>query len=217
MKILEIKNLTKIFKQGEQKVEVFRDLNLDVNEGETLAILGQSGSGKSTLLSLIAGLDAPTSGDVIIDGQNLTQLNESRLTQYRSEKLGIVFQNYYLFQHLTALENISLPLEISGDPEYKSKALAALHKVGLDHRAHHYPSQLSGGENQRVAIARAFVVQPRLLLADEPSGSLDTKTGDQVMSLLFNLAQTEKTTLILVTHNEELAKKCQREFRFHSP
>lgn len=212
--ILQLKNLTKEFHQGDQKIEVFRDLNLALGKGETLAILGPSGSGKSTLLSLIAGLDAPTSGEIIIDGQNLNNLDERELTRFRGQKLGIIFQQFYLFQHLSALENIALPLELAGDHEAGEKARQALELVGLRHRAAHFPYQLSGGENQRVALARAFVVEPRLLLADEPSGSLDIHTGDQVIHLLFDLVRRKQTTLILVTHNEDLARRCGREFRF---
>jgi putative ABC transport system ATP-binding protein len=214
--ILKIKHLVKDFKQADHQIKVLQGLNLELREGETLAILGPSGSGKSTLLSLIAGLDAPTSGEVYIDGQNLNLLSEKELTHFRAQKLGIVFQQYYLFSHLTARENVALPLELAGDKDALAKADHTLSLVGLSHRANHFPHQMSGGENQRVAIGRAFVVKPRLLLADEPSGSLDTKTGEQVIDLLFDLVKKEKTTLILVTHNEELAKRCQHELRFNS-
>lgn len=213
--ILKLTNLSKNFTQGDQKIEVFKNINIEIQEGETLAILGPSGSGKSTLLSLIAGLDSPTTGEIMVDGQMLTHLTESELTQFRSRKLGIIFQSFYLFSHLTAFENVCLPLEIVDDPEAKEKAKSALHLVGLEHRARHLPAQLSGGENQRVAIARAFAVKPRLLLADEPSGSLDAHTGEQVMNLLFNLVKKEGTTMILVTHNENLAQKCSRQFHFN--
>lgn len=212
--ILEINKLSKNFTQGDNSIHVLKDLDLTLEVGETLAILGPSGSGKSTLLSLIAGLDNPSSGQIKIAGSDLSIMNERELTRFRGENLGIIFQQFYLFSHLTALENIALPLELTGDPMAEEKAKAALHSVGLSHRATHYPSQLSGGENQRVAFARAFVVEPKLLLADEPSGSLDTKTGDQVMNLLFALVKDKKTTLILVTHNEELALRCQKQLRF---
>lgn len=213
--ILKLTNLGKTFTHAGQAVEVFKNINLEMNQGDTLAILGPSGSGKSTLLSLIAGLDTPTAGEVIVNGQSLSHLTESELTQFRSRNLSIIFQSFYLFSHLNALENISLPLEIAGDPEATAKAKKSLHLVGLDHRAEHLPSQLSGGENQRVAIARAFAVKPQLLLADEPSGSLDAHSGEQIMNLLFDLVKKEKMTMILVTHNEELAKQCQRQFRFN--
>lgn len=211
--IVELKNLKKSFYQGPQVVDVFQELNLSLNEGETLAVLGPSGSGKSTLLSLMAGLDAPTSGEIWIDGQNLSLLNEKELTFFRAKKIGIIFQQFHLFSHLTAVENVALPLELAGHPEAEEKARYTLDLVGLSHRAQHFPYQMSGGENQRVAIARAFIVKPRLLLADEPSGSLDTRTGDQIMNLLFDLVSKEKTTMVLVTHNEDLALRCQRQFR----
>lgn len=214
--ILEVKNLRKQFHQGQDDIVVFSNLNLNLAEGESLAILGASGSGKTTLLSLIAGLDSPTAGEVIVAGQNLNTLSEKQLTRFRAEKLGIIFQQYHLFSHLNALENVALPLEIAGVPDAYKQAEIALQKVGLAHRLKHHPHQMSGGENQRVAFARAIVVKPKLLLADEPSGSLDAKTGDQVMHLLFELVQKEKMTLLLVTHNEELAKHCTHIFRFNS-
>ncbi len=212
--ILQLTDVSKSFRQGDQLVDVFKNINLSLAQGETLAILGASGSGKSTLLSLIAGLDAPSSGHVIVDEQDLGALDESELTEFRSRKLGIVFQNFHLFYHLSALENIMLPLEIAGDPEAQPKAQSALQMVGLGHRGEHLPSQLSGGENQRVAIARALAVKPRLLLADEPSGSLDARTGEQVMKLLFDLVKQEGMTMVLVTHNEELAGQCKQQFHF---
>jgi putative ABC transport system ATP-binding protein len=213
--IVNISGLEKSFKQGSDKISVIKNFNLSIEPGQTLAILGPSGSGKSTLLSLLAGLDQPDSGQIEIVGENLTQLSEEQLTLFRAKNLGIVFQQYHLFAHLTALENVMLALEILGYPSPETEAKAALTAVGLQHRTHHFPHQLSGGENQRVAIARAFAIKPKLLLADEPSGSLDSKTGEQVMDLLFSLVKEKQTTLVLVTHNEELAQRCQRQLRMH--
>lgn len=206
--MLQMINVSKSFQQGDQFIQVLHEFKLDLKTGETLALLGPSGSGKSTLLSLLAGLDRPDSGSVIIDHQHLNQMDEEQLTAFRAANIGIIFQQFHLFSHLTALENVMLPLEILGQKKAIEKATDALEKVGLQHRLQHFPHQMSGGENQRIAIARAFVIQPRILLADEPSGSLDQKTGDQVMDLLFDLVQKEKTMLILVSHNELLAKRC---------
>jgi putative ABC transport system ATP-binding protein len=214
--ILELKNITKSFQQGDQTIQVLKNLNLSMLKGETLAILGASGSGKTTLLSLIAGLDEPSTGELIVSGHHLETMNERELTRFRSQKMGIVFQQFHLFPHLTAVENVAMPLELSGDANATEKAMSALELVGLKNRSSHFPAQLSGGENQRVAIARAFVVEPEILLADEPSGSLDSTTGDQVMNLLFDLVARKSTTMILVTHNEQLAKRCARQFRFES-
>ena len=211
--ILSLKNISKFFTQGSETIHVLNNINLELESGETLAILGPSGSGKSTLLSLLAGLDSPSSGEIKIAGKNMTQMSEAELTQLRAEKFGIVFQQYHLFNHLTALENVSLPLELRNQSGSEHSAKKVLEQVGLGHRENHYPSQLSGGENQRVAIARAFITQPQLLLADEPSGSLDVKTGDQVMDLLFNLVEDKKTTMVLVTHNESLALRCKKQLR----
>lgn len=189
-------------------ITVFTDLSLQVKKGETLAVLGPSGIGKSTLLSLISGLDSPDEGQIFVDGSEVTTMNEKRLGELRKKDLGIIFQKFNLFDHLTALENVALPLELSHDPEAMEKARQALHSVGLSDRLDHFPYQLSGGENQRVAIARALVIKPKLLLADEPSGSLDQKTGDEVMDLLFNLVKELNSTMVLVTHNEDLASRC---------
>lgn len=207
--MLTINGLGKSFVQGERSIEVLKDLSLELNQGETLAILGQSGSGKSTLLSLLAGIDRPDQGDMILEGSRLNDLSEDELTTLRSKKIGIIFQQFHLLPHLSALENVSLPLEILGK-EGKGQAKTALKDVGLDHREGHFPNQLSGGEKQRVAIARSMVVEPDLLLADEPSGSLDEGTGDQVMDLIFNLVKKKGKALILVTHNRQLAERCDR-------
>lgn len=210
MTILRAHQVYKQFSQGETPVQVLKGVELEVTKGETLAIVGQSGSGKSTLLSLLAGLDTPSQGSIELAGKALESMSEEELTVYRAKHLGIIFQQFHLMGNLTALENVSLPLEIARDPEATSKAKAALEHVGLGHRASHFPHQLSGGEKQRVAIARAIVIEPSVLLADEPSGSLDTATGHQVMNLLFDLVNRRNMTLILVTHNEELVQLCQR-------
>ncbi len=210
MKTLEVRGLRKSFRQGETEIEVIRDLALTVERGETVAILGKSGSGKSTLLSLLAGLDSPNSGEVILEERNLAALDEPSLLKIRNERIGIVFQQFHLFPELSALENAAIPLELRRDPEALAKAKAALESVGLGHRLDHTPDRLSGGEKQRVAIARAFVGEPAILLADEPSGNLDAETGEEVMELLFRRVRERKMTLILVTHDEALAARCGR-------
>ncbi len=209
-KTLEVSHLRKSFRQGEVEITVIHDLALSVGKGETLAILGKSGSGKSTLLSLLSGLDSPDAGEVRLEGVDIAHLPEEALLKIRNEKIGIVFQQFHLFPELTALENAAIPLELRGDPAAESKARAALESVGLGHRLDHTPDRLSGGEKQRVAIARAFVGEPALLLADEPSGNLDAKTGEEVMDLLFKRVRERGMTLILVTHDEALAGRCAR-------
>jgi putative ABC transport system ATP-binding protein len=208
--VAEASSVSKIYDQAGTKVEVLRDLNLSVRAGETVAILGQSGSGKSTLLSLLAGLDRPTNGKIRLEGQDLNALPAAELERFRAARLGIVFQSFHLMSHLSALENISLPLEIRGETRYRELAQEALERVGLSHRANHPPQKLSGGERQRVAIARAIVIRPSLLLADEPGGSLDSQTGEKVMQLLFDLVDARKMTLLLVTHDSRLAAQCKR-------
>lgn len=210
MTILSIENITKSYPHPSGEISVLKGANATVAKGEVIAIIGPSGSGKSTLLSLLAGLDRPTTGKIIIAGEDLTHKNEKELTLLRSKKLGIVFQQFHLMSHLTAKENVSLPLQIAGETNVDAKALEALSHVGLQQRAEHYPRELSGGENQRVAIARAMVGKPPLILADEPSGNLDVNTGKQVMDLLFKNIKENQSTLILVTHNRELAKTCDR-------
>ncbi|MBL7664376.1 MAG: ABC transporter ATP-binding protein [Bacteriovoracaceae bacterium] len=206
--ILEILNVKKTYQQAAKQIEIFRELNFSIKSEKNIAILGRSGSGKSTLLSLLAGLDKVDAGSIYCFGTDLGRLNESELSAWRSKNLGVIFQQYHLINSLNALENVMLPLEILQQANAREKALEMLDKVGLSERIHHFPSQLSGGEAQRVAIARAFVAEPKLLLADEPSGNLDVETGQKVMQLLLSLSQTKKTTLILVTHDLELAKKC---------
>jgi putative ABC transport system ATP-binding protein len=208
--IISLRKISKTYFQGSQRIEVLKQLNLEVESNECVAILGQSGSGKSTLLSLLAGLDNPELGTVSIDGQDLAELSQDELSQFRSKNMGIVFQQYHLMNNLTALENVGIPLELQKVNHFESAAREALKMVGLSHRLAHFPAQLSGGECQRVAIARAIISEPKLILADEPSGNLDDKTGKEIMDLLFRLCRDRGQTLILVTHNHELAKACDR-------
>ena len=207
--ILELKDVCKSFHPPRSAtIDVLRQVSFGLLPGETTAVTGQSGSGKTTLLSLIAGLDNPDSGAVILDGENLCEMDENRLSRYRAMKIGIVFQQFHLMPHLTARENISLPLEILKQDRIGRKTDAMLEKVGLEDRRHHLPGQLSGGECQRVAIARALIIKPALLLADEPTGNLDIETGENVARLLFDLVEKENKSLILVTHNPGLANQC---------
>jgi len=189
---------------------ILDDVSLDVLSGETIAIVGVSGAGKSTLLGLLAGLDVPTSGKVWLDGVEITSLDEDGRAALRAENVSFVFQSFHLLPSLTALENVMLPLELAGKKQPAKAAFEALRIVGLDQRKGHYPHQLSGGEKQRVAIARAFVVRPMLLFADEPTGNLDQRTGETVIELLFELNRDAGTTLLLVTHDHSVAKRCKR-------
>lgn len=209
---LVISNLNKSYQSGESRINVLTGLNLNVDTGEVVAILGQSGSGKSTLLSLMGGLDKFDQGEIQIFDQKYSDLSLEQLTHFRGKNIGIVFQRFHLVPHLTALENVQLSLEILGLEGQMSDAIDLLQQVGLKDRLHHFPHQLSGGECQRVAIARSLVVKPKLMLADEPSGSLDVDTGTHVMDLFFELVKKHNTTTLLVTHNPELAKKCRRTF-----
>jgi putative ABC transport system ATP-binding protein len=189
---------------------------LIINCGESIAIVGESGSGKSTLISLLAGLDTPSNGSIILNGQMLTRMDEDGRAAIRNELIGFVFQSFQLLQGLTALENVMLPLELSGDKNARLSATALLDRVGLSHRLSHTPKQLSGGEQQRVALARAFVTRPSILFADEPTGNLDSKTGEYIIDLLFELNHENNTTLILVTHDQALATRCQRTIKLDS-
>lgn len=191
-------------------LEILYDISFSIPRGTTTAIVGTSGSGKSTLLGLLAGLDTPTSGTVKIDGENIYAMNEDQRALLRREKIGFVFQSFQLLGHLTALENVMLPLELRNDQLAEAKAKEMLSRVGLGQRLKHFPKYLSGGEQQRVALARAFVTQPPLLFADEPTGSLDTATGQHVMDLMFEMNREYHSTLILVTHDLSIADKCQR-------
>jgi putative ABC transport system ATP-binding protein len=192
---------------------ILRDVAFAIAPGETVAVVGASGSGKSTLLSLLAGLDVPSAGRVLLDGQALSSLDEDGRARLRGEKVGFVFQNFQLLPSLTALENVMLPLELRGDADAESPARAILQRTGLGERLAHYPRQLSGGEQQRVALARAFVTRPGLLFADEPTGNLDTRTGAAIIELLFELNEQAGTTLVLVTHDDALAARCGRRLR----
>jgi len=208
--MLEIKNISKSFYEPRfGTLEVLNDVSFSLRAGETTAITGESGSGKTTLLSLIAGLDSPDQGQIILDGENLCTMKENRLARYRAMKIGIVFQKFHLMPHLSTRENISLPLEIMKQDRIREKTDEIIEKVFLSDRQHHLPGQLSGGECQRVAIARALIIKPALLLADEPTGNLNMETGEKVARLLFDLVEKENKTLILVTHNPALAHQCQ--------
>lgn len=211
MPLIEAKNIFKSYQQGGQTIPVLNNLNLSLEKGEHLAILGQSGSGKSTLLSLLSGLDQPDKGDICIQNQSLTALRGKKLTRFRAQYIGIVFQHFHLLNHLSAVENVELPLEIKGDFQGRKKAEDAIEAVGLKNRKTHFPYQLSGGEQQRVAIARALITNPDILLADEPSGNLDQKTGQKIMDLIFSQAKENHMSMILVTHNPELAGRCQHQ------
>ena len=198
---------------GDSELAILQDVSFDVQEGEAVAILGASGSGKTTLLGLMAGLDTPTAGQVEIDGIDLFSLDEDGRAALRGRMVGFVFQSFQLLPALTALENVMLPLELAGISGARDSAAALLGRVGLAERLKHYPKQLSGGEQQRVALARAFVSKPRLLLADEPTGNLDAATGRDIIELMFDLNRERRTTLLLVTHDESLARRCRRRLR----
>jgi len=208
--LLRLSKVSKSFHQGTLKICVLKKLELTLEAGESLSILGQSGSGKSTLLSLLAGLDHPDLGTIEVNGEDLAKLNQDKLSKFRSKNLGIVFQQYHLMSNLTALENVGLPLELQGMSQFEELARKVLKQVGLSNRIAHFPSELSGGECQRVALARAMVTEPSLILADEPSGNLDQQTGREIMDLLFDLCRDRGQSLILVTHNQELAKQSDR-------
>ncbi|HEY1079852.1 MAG TPA: ABC transporter ATP-binding protein [Bdellovibrio sp.] len=210
---LVLKDVRKGFHQGEAEIQVLRGLDVTIEPGQVVSIVGQSGSGKSTLLSLLAGLERADRGEILVDNINLTPLTEQEITLFRAQNIAIVFQQYHLIAHLTAVENVMLALEILKMDKPRERAEKALNELGLGHRLNHFPSQLSGGECQRVAIARALVVEPKILLADEPSGNLDIHTGDKVMDIFFEIVRKHKITTILVTHSDALAKKCERILR----
>jgi len=206
--MLNAKKLCKKVTSSDAELTILDDISFHLAEGESLAIIGESGSGKTTLLGLLAGLDKPTSGDVHLAKESIFELTEEQRALSRKNNLGFIFQSFQLIEGLTALENVMMPLELKGDNQAKSKSLSMLDKVGLSHRVNHYTNQLSGGEQQRVAVARAFVTEPKLLLADEPTGNLDTKTGQKVIELMFSLNDDLNTTMILVTHDHHLAARC---------
>ncbi|HSG55805.1 MAG TPA: ATP-binding cassette domain-containing protein [Paracoccaceae bacterium] len=195
------------------RVDILHGITLDVNQGETLGLVGPSGSGKSSLLMLMGGLERATTGRIAALGHDLTAMSEDQLAHFRRDHMGVVFQSFHLIPTMTALENVATPLELAGHRDAFDRAAAELHTVGLDHRAHHYPSQLSGGEQQRVALARASAPRPHILLADEPTGNLDGVNGDAIIELLFSLRDRHGATLILVTHSNALAAKCDRVIR----
>ncbi len=213
--VVEASGLGKTVANGGAPLVILQDISLAVMPGETVAIVGASGSGKSTLLGLLAGLDVATGGDVCLDGQSLAALDEDGRARLRARLLGFVFQSFQLLPALTALENVLLPLELAGNPEAGKIAREWLGWVGLAERTGHYPKHLSGGEQQRVALARAFAPNPRLVLADEPTGNLDGATGHQIIDMMFDLNTRQGTTLILVTHDEEIAARCDRTLRLH--
>ena len=210
MALIQVQNLTRRVPDSGRLLTILGDVSFTVQAGETVAIIGASGSGKSTLLGLLAGLDLPSSGDVQVDGQSLFARDEEQRARWRAEEVGFVFQSFQLLPAMTALENVMLPLELAAHPRARQTAEALLVRVGLAERAGHYPRTLSGGEQQRVALARAFAVSPRLLFADEPTGSLDHATGERVIDLLFEMNRDFGATLILVTHDPRLAARCGR-------
>lgn len=212
--MLNLVDLSKSFKQGDTAVEVLSQLNLSLEKGELISIMGKSGSGKSTLLSLISGILKSDDGAIELDLKNYQDLNEVQLADLRASKIGFVFQNFHLVSYLNALENIMLPAKVNKMANSKDRAMNLLSLVGLKDRVNHLPGQLSGGEKQRVAIARALIHRPKLILADEPSGSLDQQTGQEVMDVLFSLVKENETSLILVTHDLNVAKRCEKIYDF---
>lgn len=215
MPVLSLNNVHYRIRSDEETLSIINGCDLTVQSGETLAIVGRSGSGKSTLLSLMAGLELPTSGDIELLSQPLKSLNEDARAQIRAKAVGFVFQNFQLMPSMTALENVLMPLELFQLPNAYQAATEALHKVGLSHRLNHCPAELSGGEQQRVALARAFVTEPKILFADEPTGNLDETTAQQIQTLLFELNKAYHTTLVLVTHDGQLAQHCDRTLTLH--
>ncbi|NKF51746.1 ABC transporter ATP-binding protein [Shewanella sp. WXL01] len=213
---IRVTNLKKSVETQEGELTILKGINMDVKQGESVAILGPSGSGKSTLLGLLAALDTPTEGEIMLDGVGLSNLNEEQKAALRKQKVSFIFQSFMLVDTLTALENVMLPAELAGVNDAKTKAEQMLERVGLGHRLTHLPKQLSGGEQQRVAIARAFICEPKVLFADEPTGNLDSANGDKIADMLFALNQESDTTLVLVTHDLHLAKRCARQLTMDS-
>jgi len=210
--MIQVQNLSHSVDLGTDKLSILQHVNLDIRKGESAAIVGRSGSGKTTLLGLLAGLDLPSSGTVKLDGHLISALSEDGRASLRSQRVGFVFQSFQLLPTLSAIENVMLPLELAGLSDAKAKAENLLTRVGLGERMQHTPRQLSGGEQQRVAIARAFAVEPKILFADEPTGNLDTRTGEAITDLLMTLNREQGTTLVMVTHDQQLADRCQRHF-----
>ena len=211
--MIETRDLVKSVETSEGVLTILDGISVNFEAGETVAIVGASGSGKSTLLGLMAGLDGSTSGEIILDGHELSTLDEEERAVLRGQLVGFVFQSFQLLPSLTALENVMLPIELKGNAKARDKATNLLERVGLSERWHHYPNQLSGGEQQRVAIARAFATEARILFADEPTGNLDTATGAKIVDLIFELNRAFSTTLVLVTHDDRLASRCDRQVR----
>jgi putative ABC transport system ATP-binding protein len=209
--MIELKNVTKIVRSGAEDLTILDDVSMEIPDGEFVAVTGASGSGKSTLLGLIAGLDAPTGGEILIDGASVTAMSEDALATLRSEKIGFIFQSFHLIPSLTAFENVLIPMEILGLKDAKNRAAQLLEVVDLTARGHHYPTELSGGEQQRIAIARACANNPKILLADEPTGNLDSKNGAHIFDLMTDLHLKNNVTLVLVTHDQNLAEKAQRQ------
>lgn len=209
--LIDVKNLNQKVADGTNTLTILDSMSFTISSGEAVAIVGASGSGKSTLLGMLAGLDVPSEGEVLFEGQDLTQLSEDARASIRAKCVGFVFQSFQLLDHLTALENVMLALELTAISNKKAQAIAMLERVGLGERLNHTPKTLSGGEQQRVAIARAFVRKPRVVFADEPTGSLDSATGQRIIDLMFDLRRELGTTLVLVTHDEVLASKCERQ------
>ena len=213
--MIEVQNVSKTYWQGDAAIPILKNIQFTLKKSQTLAIVGPSGCGKTTLLSLIAGLEKPEKDTIKVNNKTITHLSEKQLVSYRANDVGVIFQQFHLMPHLTALENVSLPLEITkrSHPHQTSKEL--IEKVRLSHRLHHLPHQLSGGEQQRIAIARAMVHQPKVLLADEPTGNLDHQSAKEVTDLLFSLVKTHQTTLLLVTHNRELSHLCDKQIHLN--
>ena len=214
--MIKANSVTKVVDTSEGSLQILSPISFEVNSGESVAIIGASGSGKSTLLGLLAGLDQVTEGEIFLDGEGLHSMGEEERAALRGNKVGFIFQSFMLVQSLTALENVMLPAEIAGLDSPKALAMNILEQVGLKHRAHHFPNQLSGGEQQRVAIARAFITSPKILFADEPTGNLDAKNSAKIESLLFQMNREKGTTLVLVTHDNELAEHCDRQLTMNA-
>lgn len=209
--MIQLSNITKTVRSGDEDLTILSNVSIEIPDGQFVALTGASGSGKSTLLGLIAGLDSASSGSILIDDEEITSMNEDGLAKIRSKKIGFIFQSFHLIPSLTAFENVLIPMEIAGHGDARSRANLLLSDVGLTERGHHYPNELSGGEQQRVAIARAFANEPSILLADEPTGNLDSKNGQHIFELMEDLHERRNVTLVLVTHDAALAGKAQRQ------
>ncbi|MBF9003073.1 ABC transporter ATP-binding protein [Vibrio nitrifigilis] len=214
--IISANSVSKTVSTKQEHLTILKDVNISIESGQSVAIVGTSGAGKSTLMTLLAGLDTPSSGDIAILGQSLSTMSDEQRAAIRADSVGFVFQSFLLIPSLTAIENVTLPCLLKGERENVTRAKALLESVGLGHRIDHTPEQLSGGEQQRVALARAFMIQPKILFADEPTGNLDQETAKTIVDLLFDLNQQHGTTLVLVTHDPALAERCQRRFYMHS-